>query len=109
MDTRVMLGRLLESMQSAHQAQGEAIAALRAVITQLDASGEIKVPPVRDMILEALAGNPGLSRAEIMQIVWRDYGVDLSPNTVTGTLARMRKDRQVRRRGQLWFLYRQGG
>jgi hypothetical protein len=104
MDTRVMLGRLLENMQAAHETQGAAIAALRSIILQLDTSGQVKVPPVRDMIAEALASNPGLTRAEIMQVSRRDYGVDLSPNTVTGTLARMRKERLVRRRGQLWFL-----
>jgi hypothetical protein len=104
MDLRVMLARLLESLEAAHTAQTRAISDLRAVIKQVDESGMVKPPPAWDMIVQALRGTYGLSRAEIIDAIRRDYGVDVPANTITGTLARMRMDNEVFRRGQVWVL-----
>jgi hypothetical protein len=105
MDTRVMLGRLLQSLEKAHNAQGDALDTLRAIIAQTDASGQVKIPPVREMIRDVLLDNYafGMNRSEIINQIRRDYGVDMSPNTVTGTLARMQREKIVLRRGQIWF------
>lgn len=104
MDLRVMLGRLLQSLETAHAAQARALSDLRAVIKQVDESGMATPPPVRDMIVQALRGTYGLSRGEIIDAIRRDYAVDVPANTITGTLARMRNDNTVIRRGQVWAL-----
>jgi hypothetical protein len=50
------------------------------------------------------AGNVGLSRAEIITAIHRDYGSNLPPNTATTTLLRMQRGGLVSRRGLSWFL-----
>jgi hypothetical protein len=67
---------------------------------------EAKLPRVRQMILAALehAAPEGLSRAEIAAAISRDYGVQISLNTLTGTLTVMHAAGRIRRAGYTWFL-----
>jgi hypothetical protein len=70
------------------------------------ATADEPLPGTRDMILEALqyVSPAGLTRSEIGDAIRRDYGVDVSVNTLTGTLSRMHAARTLRRVGQTWFL-----
>lgn len=57
------------------------------------------------MIWAALeyAAPQGLTRGEIANAILRDYGTEISTNTLTGTLTRMRAVANIRRTGQTWF------
>jgi hypothetical protein len=103
-EMRVMLGRLLQRMEQRHRLHEADISLVREVVAQLDASGEVTRPPTRQMIVDALRNEPGLSRQEIVAAIRRDYGIEVPPNTITGTLRRMETDGMVRHRGQRWFL-----
>ena len=50
------------------------------------------------------AAPEGLSRAEIAAAISREYGIEISVNTLTGTLVRMHAAGRIRRVGQTWFL-----
>jgi DNA-binding transcriptional ArsR family regulator len=103
-EMRVMLGRLLQRMEQRHRLHEADISLVREVVAQLDASGEVTRPPTRQMIVDALRNEPGLSRQEIVAAIRRDYGIEVPPNTITGTLRRMETDGMVRHRGQRWLL-----
>jgi hypothetical protein len=101
---RVMLGRLLARMEQRHREHDADISLVRQVVGQLDASGQVTRPPTRQMIVDALRNEPGLTRQEIVAAARRDYGIEVPPNTITGTLRRMEADGIVYHRGQRWFL-----
>jgi hypothetical protein len=103
---RVMLGRILARMEERHRENEADISLVREVVAQLDASGQVARPATRQMIVDALRNEPGLTRQEIVAAIWRDYGIDVPPNTITGTLRRMEADLMVRHGGQRWFLIR---
>jgi hypothetical protein len=48
--------------------------------------------------------NQGITRAEIISGVYRDYGVEMAPNTATTTLLRMQRAGLTQKKGLYWFL-----
>jgi hypothetical protein len=105
-ELRVFLGRLLQHLTQMVESSREAQALVQNAVRQADAARREPLPPTREMIISAFeaAGNVGLARAEIIAAIHRDYGIDVSPDTVTTTLLRMQKGSLVTRRGLLWFL-----
>jgi hypothetical protein len=83
------------------------VAQLRGSLDEIRAAAVgARVLPVRDMILAALeyASPDGLTRSEIAAAIRRDYGIEISVNTLTGTLSRMNAAATIRRVGQAWFM-----
>jgi hypothetical protein len=82
------------------------ITELRGTVAEIRAANPVTAPPVREMITSVLqyAVPKGLSRSEIIRAIYRDYGVVVLDNTLTGTLSRMHVAQFVRRTGQTWFL-----
>lgn len=108
---RVVMGRLLEYLIQMERSARTARAIVQDAIKKLDRSGTAHPPITRDMIIAVMraAHNEGLSRADIMAAINRDYGVKASPHTITTTLLRMRNANLASRRGVLWFLTIGGG
>jgi hypothetical protein len=105
-ELRVFLGRLLQHLTQLVESSREAQSLVQNAVRQLDADRREPLPGTREMIVSVIeaAGNVGLARAEIIAAIDRDYGLDISPDTVTTTLVRMQKGSLVTRRGLLWFL-----
>ncbi len=101
---RMRLARLLESLERQHLAT---VMLLQGCLEEVKAAAvEDPLPPAREMIIQALqyAAPHGLSRSDILAAIRRDYGVEVSANTLTGTLSRMHAANLVRRVGQTWFI-----
>jgi hypothetical protein len=79
---------------------------LQAELHRLDMNRTKRLPLTRDMIAAVMraAGNVGLARSEIVAAIERDFGLQISPDTVTTTLLRMQRVGLVARRGVGWFL-----
>lgn len=105
-DLRIKLGRMLEHMQQSVRSGQAACTVLQAQIAELDANRTTPLPVARQMITAVMssAGNRGLTRADIIAAIKRDYGAEISPNTITGTLLRMQNNALAWRRGPIWFL-----
>jgi hypothetical protein len=105
-ERRMTLGRLLDHMKRSVQSGQIACAILEAQIREIDANRTEPLPVAREMITAVIeaAGNRGLTRADIISGIERDYGAAISPNTVTGTLLRMQARGLASRRGPIWFL-----
>jgi hypothetical protein len=113
-ELRVKLGRLqrqLRQMAGAARAfaehAGAADAIIQSALDQIDTTRTEPLPVTREMILEVLraAGRgAALARADIIDAAHRDYGVQLSPNSVTTTLLRMQRAGLVSRDGLYWSL-----
>jgi hypothetical protein len=97
---------MLEHMQQSVRSGQAACASLQAQIAELDANRTTPLPVTREMIKAVMSstGNRGLTRADIIAGIKRDYGAEISPNTVTGTLLRMQNTGLAWRRGPIWFL-----
>jgi hypothetical protein len=105
-ELRVLLGRLLERLTQMEESAREARSLVEDAVRQIDANRTEPLPVAREMIVSVIeaAGDVGLERNEIIAAIDRDYGVEVSPNTVTTTLLRMQKAGLVSRRGRLWAL-----
>ena len=102
-----MLGRLLEHLTQMERSAQAARAIVQIAVNEIDANRSQRLPVARDMIIAVMraAGNVGLSRSDIIAAIKRDYGVDIPPNTVTGTLLRMQRAGLARQPGYVeWFL-----
>jgi hypothetical protein len=101
---RVLFGRLSEHLRLIGEHARAAVDLLENAITQIDRNRTQPLPTIRWMLLAAIKGDAriGLTRSEIVDAVHRDYGVLLSPATVTTTLSRMLKAGLVVRRGVRW-------
>src|SRR5438270_9417613 len=79
---------------------------VRDAVIKIDGDRTIQPPVARTMIIRVLReeGNQGTTRAEIISGVYRDYGVEMAPNTATTTLLRMQKAGLLRKSGLFWFL-----
>jgi hypothetical protein len=105
-ELRIMLGRLLDHLTRMEESARAARFLVQDAANRIDANRTEPLPVTRDMIAAVMreAGNPGLARSEIMAAVYRDYGVQLSPNTATTTLLRMQRAGLVWRDGLYWSL-----
>jgi hypothetical protein len=106
LELRIMLGRLLERLTQMEESARSARDLVQTEIYRLDATRSQPLPVTRDMIVTVMraARNTGLTRADIIAAIHRDYGFELPPNTATTTLLRMRQVKVVRRDGGRWFL-----
>jgi DNA-binding CsgD family transcriptional regulator len=105
-ERRVFLGRLLERLRQIEESARAAVWLVQNEVRRIDANRTEPLPATREMIVSVIkaAGNVGLARAEIITAIDRDYGLDVSPDTVTTTLLRMQKAGLVSRHGLLWSL-----
>jgi hypothetical protein len=105
-ELRVLLGRLLHRLTQMEESASEARSLVQDAVHQIDANRIEPLPVTREMIVSVIeaADKVGLERNEIIAAIDRDYGVDVSPDTVTTTLLRMQKAGLVARRGRLWSL-----
>jgi hypothetical protein len=105
-ELRVLLGRLLHRLRQMEESAREARSLVQDAVRQIDANRIEPLPVTREMIVSVIeaAGSVGLERNEIIAAIDRDYGADVSPDTVTTTLLRMQKAGLVSRRGRLWSL-----
>ena len=89
-ERRIVLGRTLAHMEQSVSSAQAACAILQAQIAEIDANRTEPLPVARKMIIAVVtaAGNRGLTRAEIISGIKRDYGAEISPHTITGTLLR---------------------
>ena len=103
---RILLGRLLQHLTQMEQSARAARQLVQDAVTKIDGNRTAHPPVAREMIIRALreGANQGLTRAEIMSGVQRDYGVELAPNTATTTLLRMQKAGLTRKGGLFWYL-----
>jgi hypothetical protein len=104
---RIVLGRVLQHLTQMEQSARAARQLVQDAVSKIDGNRTAAQPPVaREMIIRALreGANQGLTRAEIMSGIHRDYGVEMAPNTATTTLLRMRKAGLARKSGLFWFL-----
>ena len=105
-DLLVLLRRLSERLRQIEESAREASFLVQDAVRRIDANRTEPLPVMREMIIAVIqaAGNIGLDRSEIIAAVDLDYGVEISPNTVTTTLLRMQKAGIASRRGRLWSL-----
>jgi hypothetical protein len=103
---RIVLGRVLQHLTQMEQSARAARQLVQDAVSKIDGNRAAQPPVARDMIIRALreGANQGLTRAEIMSGVHRDYGVEMAPNTATTTLLRMQKAGLARKSGLFWFL-----
>jgi len=102
-DAAKLAMKLARQIESLHRQ----VTQLRGCLDEIRAAGAgARLPPVRDMIIVALAyaAPEGLTRSEIAEAIRRDYGTEISVNTLTGTLSRMHAADAIRRAGQTWFM-----
>ena len=91
-ENRITLGRLLEHLKQMEKSARAAREIVQDAVAEIDVDITRRGRPVaREMIITALraADNQGLSRAEILAAVHRDFGVEMAANTATTTLLRM--------------------
>jgi|SRR5271166_2874528 len=105
-ERRVFLGRLLQRIRQAAESLSEAGSLIEDELRRIDANRTEPLPVTREMIVSVMkaGGHLGLERNQIIASIDRDYGVEVSPDTVTTTLLRMQKAGLVWRRGRLWSL-----